>query len=92
MEHDIKTGDIVRSKAGRDSGRYFVVVRTEKNFAFVCDGDLRKIDSPKRKKFRHLNYTGENSSFAREKIKNGEKLTNTEVRREIQEFCDRNNA
>lgn len=92
MEHDIKTGDIVRSKAGRDSGRYFVVVRTEENFAFVCDGDLRKIDSPKRKKFRHLNYTGENSSFALEKIKNGEKLTNTEVRREIQEFCDRNNA
>ena len=92
MEHDIKTGDIVRSKAGRDSGRYFVVVRTEENFAFVCDGDLRKIDRPKRKKFRHLNYTGENSSFALEKIKNGEKLTNTEVRREIQEFCDRNNA
>ena len=88
MEYEIKTGDIVLSKAGRDCGRYFVVVRTEENFAFVCDGDLRKIDSPKRKKFKHLISTGKCAEFALNKILNSEKLTNTELRREIQEFCE----
>lgn len=91
MEYEIKAGDIVLSKAGRDCGRYFVVLRTEGNFAFVCDGDLRKTDSPKKKKFKHLSATGEKSNFALQKIENGEKLTNTEARREIQEFCERNN-
>lgn len=89
MEYEIKTGDIVLSKAGRDCGRYFVVLRTEENFAFVCDGDLRKTDSPKRKKFKHLKGTGESAAFALQKLEGGEKLTNTEVRREIQEFCER---
>lgn len=92
MDYDFKPGDIVLSKAGRDSGRYFVVIRTEDNFAFVCDGDLRKADTPKRKKFRHLSFTGTKSSFAIAKFEAGEKLTNAEVRREIQEFCEKINV
>ena len=90
MEYDIKAGDIVLSKMGRDAGRYFVVFRTEGIFAYLCDGDLRKTDSLKKKKFKHLKPTGESSSFAISKIESGEKLTNVEVRREIQEFCERN--
>ena len=89
MEYEIKAGDIVLSKAGRDCGRYFVVLRTEENFAFVCDGDLRKADSPKRKKFKHLINTGKCAEFALNKINNEEKLTNAELRREIQEFNEK---
>ncbi len=86
MDYIFKPGDIVLSDAGRDSGRYFVVLKTEENFAFVADGDLRKTDTPKRKKFKHLKFTGEKSGFALSKIADGEKLTNNEVRRIIQEF------
>lgn len=90
MEYEIKTGDIVLSKAGRDCGRYFVVLKTEENFAFVSDGDLRKVDSPKRKKFKHLINTDKSSEFILNKLKGDEKITNTELRREIQEFCEKN--
>ena len=77
MENHIKTGDIVLSKAGRDCGRYFVVLKTEENFAFLCDGDLRKVDTPKRKKFKHLINTGESAEFILNKINDDEKITNT---------------
>ncbi|MCL2696047.1 MAG: KOW domain-containing RNA-binding protein [Clostridiales bacterium] len=48
-------GDIVRSRAGRDKGRTFVIVETlEEPWVRVCDGDLRKLERPKRKKIMHL--------------------------------------
>ena len=52
---DIKIGQIVKSKAGRDKGRIFMVcqVSDEQN-VLVCDGDLRKLGSPKKKKIKHL--------------------------------------
>ena len=57
MDLQIKPGDIVRSKAGRDKDRYFIVIRCEDVFAYVCDGDLRKTDKPKKKKIKHVNKT-----------------------------------
>ena len=88
MDLQIKTGDIVLSKAGRDKGRYFIVMKTENIFAYVCDGDLRKTDKPKKKKIKHLKATGEKSEYAIEKLEAGEKLTNAELRRAISEFIE----
>ena len=51
---DLKAGQVVRSKAGRDKGRLFVVIKVEGLYAFVADGSLRKIEKPKKKKMKHL--------------------------------------
>lgn len=52
---DLKIGQIVKSKAGRDKGRIFLVCRVlDEQHALVCDGDLRKLSSPKKKKLKHL--------------------------------------
>ena len=54
-EPKLCVGDIVRSRAGRDGGRYFVVTAVEEeSYVRICDGDLRKLDRPKRKKRMHL--------------------------------------
>ena len=53
----ITTGSVVRAKAGRDKDKFFVVLRTEEGFAFIADGRRRKVESPKRKKFIHLQGT-----------------------------------
>jgi ribosomal protein L14E/L6E/L27E len=51
----IEVGRIVRSKAGRDSGRMFLVVgEADEQHLLIADGDLRKIAKPKKKKRRHL--------------------------------------
>jgi ribosomal protein L14E/L6E/L27E len=51
----IREGDIVLSRAGRDSGRAFVVTSLiDDNYVLLVDGQLRTIDRPKKKKRMHL--------------------------------------
>ena len=88
MDPQFKIGDIVISKAGRDKDRFFIVIKTEDIFCFVCDGDLRKIVKPKKKKMKHLKSAGENSSYISDKLKNEGKVTNAELRRAISEFLE----
>lgn len=68
----ISTGSVVRAKAGRDKDGFFVVIRTEGNFAFIADGRRRKLDNPKKKKFIHLQATNtmfEDSMVTNRKIR-----------------------
>lgn len=53
----IRPGQVVRSLAGRDSGRMLVALRVEEDYAWVADGSLRPIGRPKKKKLRHLGAT-----------------------------------
>jgi len=77
-------GQLVISKAGRDHGKYFVVISViDENYVYLVDGDLRKIENPKKKKVKHLLWTDQTSQFIYEKIKKQEKITNSMVRREI---------
>lgn len=48
-------GEIVRSRAGRDRGRAFVIVqRIDEDYVLLVDGRLRTLERPKKKKCRHL--------------------------------------
>lgn len=54
---EIKTGSLVRSKAGHDKGDLLYVVRLEKNAVWVCDGRQRPLNRPKKKNPKHLSPT-----------------------------------
>ena len=54
MSVEVKVGDLVVSRAGRDKGRPFVVLSAEEGFVYLVDGDLRKLDRPKKKKRMHV--------------------------------------
>ena len=47
---DFVKGQLVRSKAGRDKTRTLAVLAVEEQMLLLADGDLRKLDNPKRKK------------------------------------------
>lgn len=51
---EIRRGQIVRSKAGRDKGDFQVILRIEPPYAIVCDGRRRSLEKPKKKKLMHL--------------------------------------
>lgn len=53
----IRDGMVVKSIAGKDCGRYSVVVDCGEGFAMICDGRRRRLSSPKRKNLRHLEPT-----------------------------------
>ncbi len=54
---DIVVGNLVISKAGRDKGKWLLVTSVDTDYAYVCDGDLRKIENAKKKKLIHLQRT-----------------------------------
>ncbi|MDD3400289.1 MAG: RNA-binding protein [Eubacteriales bacterium] len=54
----ISVGDVVLSKAGRDANRAFVVTQVlDETYVLLCDGELRKLDKPKKKKLKHIKET-----------------------------------
>ena len=83
---DIGQSDIVKSTAGRDKGKLFFVLEVEEDFLLLADGKTRKLESPKRKKRMHTCFMARYGCRAAEKIKSGEKLTNSELRRTLAQF------
>jgi ribosomal protein L14E/L6E/L27E len=83
----IVLGQVVKSKAGRDKDRIFAVVGFEDGqYLYIADGDLRKIDRPKKKKVKHLAKTGTVLQKVAEKLESGKKVTNAELRRNLKDL------
>lgn len=83
---EASVGDIVYSKAGRDKGSLFVVMTVDGEYVYISNGSSRKSDKPKKKKIKHLKFAYGNSAYLSNKLIKGEKVTNTELRRELQEY------
>ncbi len=84
----MEPGELVLSSAGRDKNRYCVVMSVSEPYCFLCDGDLRKSDRPKKKKIKHVVQTGFSSEFIKKRFSEGQKITNTELRNEISKFVN----
>ena len=55
MREPLYEGEIVRSRAGRDCGRAFVVLKVlDADYVLLVDGTLRTLERPKKKKRMHL--------------------------------------
>ena len=86
MNMDIARSDIVKSTAGRDKGKAFFVLEVEGDFLLLADGKTRKLERPKRKKRKHTAFLARCDCRTAEKIRGGEKLTNSELRRTLAQF------
>ena len=80
---EIAQSNIIRSDAGRDKGKLLVVLSVEGEYLLLADGKSRKVESPKRKKRRHVLFVAAEETRVSEKIKNNEKVTNSELRRTL---------
>ena len=79
---DITLGEVVNSKAGRDRGKKFIIIDViDSSYVLLSDGDLRRIEKPKKKKIRHIKPTGVVIESLKEKIEKKQKLTNVEIRK-----------
>ena len=70
MVDDLVVGQVVRSRAGRDSGRFMMIVHIEDGFVYLADGRVRKANKPKRKKMKHIAKTNYIVEGANELLKN----------------------
>ena len=89
---DISKSDIVLSLAGRDKGKLFYVMDTEDNFVILADGKGRKLENPKRKKLKHVRRVSRTETRVATKILNGDKVLNSELRRDLAAFGQQFNS
>lgn len=84
---EIAIGQVVKSRAGRDKGRIFLVLDIiDKEYLLIVDGDLRKLDRPKKKKIKHLiiyNTVVEGLNY---KLENKMKINNAYIRKLLEPF------
>ena len=88
---DIAISNIVRSTAGRDKGDLFFVLATEGDFLLLADGRRRRVESPKRKRRKHVELVQEGGGPAADKIRSSEKITNSELRKAIAAYSGKEN-
>lgn len=79
---EIAKGQVVKSRAGRDKGRIFLVADIiDQESVFVVDGDLRKLDNPKKKKIKHLIVFNTILDEFKYKLDNNIKVNNAYIRK-----------
>lgn len=84
---DITIGQVLKSKAGRDKGRVFLVLDIiDAQYVSIVDGDLRKLDNPKRKKIKHLSIYNTILNDFRKKIKNDIMINDAYIRELLESF------
>ena len=84
---DITLGQVVKSRAGRDKGRIFLVLAIiDDQHLAIVDGDLRKLDNPKKKKIKHLIVYKTLLPEIKFKLENNVKLNNAYIRKLLEPF------
>ena len=77
---EVKLGQLVISKMGRDKGRLCVVVRRLDDCAvLVADGRSHKFSRPKRKNVKHLIRLNNVDERLEEKLTKGIEVTDQEI-------------
>ena len=80
---DIMIADVVRSTAGRDSGKLFYVIKTDETFLTLVNGKDRTLEKPKLKKRKHATKVLRSETRVAEKLRSGDKVLNSELRRDL---------
>ena len=79
-----RLGSLVKSTAGRDCGRLFIVVgEIDEKYILLADGDLRRIESPKKKKLKHVKVYDAQAEQVSGQLCEGRGILNAELRKTI---------
>ncbi len=84
---DLQVGQLVISKTGRDKDKYYVIVNIlDDSFIHLVDGEIKTTKKPKRKNIKHVQPTNYVIDQIREKLLEGTKVADEEIKRVIWEL------
>jgi ribosomal protein L14E/L6E/L27E len=83
---ELKKGQLVKSRAGRDKDKLYLILKWDHEFVYVVDGNTRRLQNPKKKNVRHLWYTDKVAGIINTKLEEGLKITNADIRQALSEF------
>ena len=80
-------GQLATSKAGHDRDRLYVIIAQKGADVYLCDGDLRLPDKPKKKRIKHIQLIND---FVDEKLRSrlskGEKVYGEEIKYALKQY------
>ena len=88
---DFTIADVVVTTAGRDAGSLFYVLETDGIWLTLVNGKDRRIEKPKRKKCKHVKKVLRSETRVAEKLRSGDKVLNSELRRDLA-YLSRDNS
>lgn len=80
MMKEMKKGQLVTSRAGRDKNTNYIIFDWDTSFVFVVDGEYKRIGNPKKKNINHLWYSEKADLEINDKMEKGLKVTNKDIR------------
>ena len=80
---DISVSDLVISTAGRDQGSLYYCIAADQRYVMLVNGKDRTLEKPKRKARRHVQKVLRSETRVAEKLKLGDKVLNSELRRDL---------
>lgn len=82
MVNDLKIGYYAMSTAGHDAGRWYIILGIDNGYGLLCDGKIRTLDRPKRKKLKHMQICKKLDPVLEDKLVRG-CITNEEIKRTL---------
>ena len=80
---NISIADVVMPTAGRDQGELFYVIEADETYVMLANGKDRTLEKPRRKKRRHIQKVLRSETRVAEKLRQGDKVLNSELRRDL---------
>jgi len=80
MAENVQIGRLVRSAAGRDKGKFYLIYDVlDEAFVRVIDGEKRTIDNPKKKNIKHLELLPAIAEAVAEKLRMEQAVLGNEI-------------
>ena len=77
---EVQVGQLVRSLAGRDRGRFYLIYDVlDEAFVRVIDGEKKRLNNPKKKNVKHLRFYSQTAVGIAEKLRTGQTVTEEEI-------------
>ena len=87
LEISLVPGLVVCSKAGRDSGRYLIVLEIlSPEYVLIADGQKHRLAHPKKKKVKHLKLTEDVLESIGRKLTEKRQVFDSEVRSALRTY------
>ena len=90
MQKELFVGSIVYSKAGRDRGKCYIIVRLDdKGYAYLANGEEKTVAAPKRKNVKHLDFSGDRNDVIGDKFLEGKQVFDSEIKSALRAYSGR---
>ena len=81
------TGQFATSKAGHDKNQIYVIVAEEGDFVYLCDGKLRTVAKPKKKRLKHIQIIHQTvEQPLLDALRHREKVMNEQIKFAIKQY------